>query len=579
MTAFYLKKSKKEKKFSRLTLLSVVIFIFYLAIVFRLADLQIFKRDFYKMSALKVHQFNSELLPERGEIFVKDKEGKIYPVATNIDLYLVYAVPDQIENPGEAAEKLAPLLEVSKEDISPKLSKKNDFYEVLKHYLSKEKAEEIKRLKIKGIGFGPEIKRFYPEKNLFSHLVGFVGYKEDQRAGRYGLEEYYEEILSGKKGNLKAQKTALGFQIFLSDYKFEKAKNGASLVLTIDRTVQFKVCEELKKAVEVHGADGGTVVVIEPSTGKILALCNYPDFDPNNYGEVESLNLFINSAVSSAYEPGSIFKTITIASALEEGKISPQTVYQDDGFVKIDGHLIENSDKKAHGKADMTKVLEESLNTGAVFAVQKIGRKTFKDYVEKFGFGKISGVELPAEARGDISSLSRKGEIYAATASFGQGIAATPLQIAAAFSAIANKGKLMNPYLVEKIIYSNGETVVREPQTIKTVLSSGVAATLSAMLANVVENGHGKRAGVKGYYVAGKTGTAQVAKKDGRGYEEGRNIGSFAGYAPVDNPKFAMLATIDNPKDVAWAESSAAPLFGKLAEFMLNYYQIPPERE
>ncbi|TSC95854.1 MAG: cell division protein FtsI (penicillin-binding protein 3) [Parcubacteria group bacterium Athens1014_10] len=573
------KKKLKNKKISDcFTLPIVVIFIFYSLIIIRLFNLQIVKHNFYIALASGSQQFSEELYPTRGKIFIKDKKEKLYPIAANLELYLVFAVPVHIKEPEKTAETIAPILELSKEDILPKLSKENDFYEILKHYVAKEKVEEIKTLKIKGVEFIPETKRFYPEKNLFSQLTGFIGYQGDGKAGQYGLEEYYEKILSGQKGSLEAKRSALGSLIFLSDYNLEKAKNGADLILTLERTIQYKTCEELKNTVQEHGADGGTVIIMEPKTGKILALCNYPDFDPNNYGQIKDLNLFANPAISYTYEPGSIFKAITMAAALEEKKVTPQTTYQDEGFVKIDGHTIENSDKKEHGAVNMIKVLEESLNTGAIFAVRQVGVKIFKDYVEKFGFGKITDIELPVEGKGDINSLSQKEEIYSATASFGQGISVTPLQVVSAFSAIANKGKLMKPYLVEKIIYSNEEISEIKPKLIREVISSNTASTLGAMLVSVVENGHGKNAGVKGYYVAGKTGTAQVPKKDGRGYEEGVNIGSFAGFAPVDDPKFAMLVKIDNPKDVAWAESSAAPLFGKLAEFMLNYYQIPPEK-
>lgn len=569
---------KNREGANHLSLLIVVIFIFYCLIIFRLVDLQILKRDFYQALASESQQFSQDLLPVRGEIFTNDKDGNIYPVASNLDLYLVYAEPARIKNFEEAAEKIALMLELDREEVKTKLAKKNDLYEVLKHYVNKEKVSEIEKLNIAGIKFSSEIKRYYPEKNLFCHLSGFVGYKGKEKIGQYGLEEYYEKALTGIIGNMKAKKTALGSLIFSADYNIEKAKDGADLFLTIDRTIQFKACEELKKSIKEYGAEKGTVIIMEPQTGKILALCNYPDFDPNNYGQTEDLKSFYNQAISDNYEPGSIFKAITMATALDEGAVNPDTTYKDEGFVKIDSHIIRNSDKKEHGTVNMTNVLEASLNTGVIFAVRKIGDQNFRKYVEKFGFGKITGIELPGEAEGDTSSLSKKNEIYSATASFGQGISVTPLQMVNAFSAIANGGKLMKPYLVEKKSYPNGEIEENKPQFIKEVISPSTASALSAMLVSVVENGHGKQAGVKGYYVAGKTGTAQVAKENGGGYEENKSIGSFAGFAPVDNPKFAMLVKIDNPRDITWAESTAAPLFGKLAEFMLSYYQIPPVR-
>ncbi len=577
---FYAKSKIKNKRVGdRSAPLIVVIFIIYGLIIFRLFYFQVLRRDFYEALASRSQKLYQELLPERGNIFVTDKDDKLYPVATNLDLYLAYGIPKYIKNPEETSKKIAAILELPEEEVLMKLSQKNDFYEVLKHYVAKEKAEEIRNLKIEGIDFSPEIKRFYPEKNYFSHLTGFIGYVGDQKVGQYGLEESYEKILAGQKGNLKAKKSALGSLIFLSDYSVEKAKDGADLVLTIDRTVQFKACEELKNAVIGHGADKGTVIIMEPKTGKILALCNYPDFDPNDYREVENINLFVNSAISHSYEPGSIFKVITMASALQENKVSPQTTYNDEGFVQIGEHTIKNSDGEKSGVVNMIKVLENSLNTGAVFAARLVGQKDFKKYVEDFGFGKITGIELPAEAKGNINSLNEKNEIYLANASFGQGLSVTPLQMLNSVASIANDGKLMKPYLIDKIVYPSGEIVTAEPQLLKQVISPQIANTLGSMMVSVVENGHGKKAGVKGYYVAGKTGTAQVAKEEGGGYDPNETIGSFVGFAPSEAPKFAMLVKIDRPRDVIWAESSAAPLFGKLAEFMLNYYQIPPERK
>jgi len=577
---FYAKRKIKNKGIGdRSTPLIVVIFIIYGLIIFRLFYFQVLRRDFYEALASRSQKLSQELLPERGDIFVTDEENKLYPVATNLDLYLAYGIPKYIKNPEEASKKIAATLELPEEEVLMKLSQKNDFYEVLKHYVPKEKAEEIKSLKIEGIDFSPETKRLYPEKNYFSHITGFLGYKGDQKIGQYGLEESYEKILAGQKGNLKAKKSALGSLIFLSDYSIEKAKDGADLILTINRTIQFKACEELKNAVTAHGADRGTVIIMEPKTGKILALCNYPDFDPNNYQEVKTASLFINPAISHSYEPGSVFKVITMALALQENKVTPQTTYNDEGFVKIGEHTIKNSDGGKSGVVNMIKVLENSLNTGAVFAARLVGQKDFKKYIEDFGFGKITGVELPAEARGNTNSLNGKNEIYLANASFGQGISVTPLQMLNSVASIANEGKLMKPYLVDKIIYPSGETVTAEPQLLKQIISPQIANTLGAMMVSVVENGHGKKAGVKGYYVAGKTGTAQVAKEEGGGYDPNQTIGSFVGFAPSEAPKFAMLVKIDHPRDVIWAESSAAPLFGKLAEFMLNYYQIPPERK
>ncbi|HYC79398.1 MAG TPA: penicillin-binding transpeptidase domain-containing protein, partial [Candidatus Binatia bacterium] len=239
---------------------------------------------------------------------------------------------------------------------------------------------------------------------------------------------------------------------------------------------------------------------------------------------------------------------------------------------------IKNSDGKANGVQTMTQVLEKSLNTGLVYVEQQLGHSKFKDYVDRFGFGKKTGIELPNEVLGNLDNLQKKGDIFFATASYGQGITVTPIQLVTAYTALANGGKMMRPYVVEKVVHANGSEEKTEPTKIDQVLDVRTAAQVTSMLVNVVENGHGKRAGVNGYFVAGKTGTAQVAYRDRVGYDPTKNIGSFIGYGPVDNPQFLMLVRIDHPQDVRFAESTAAPAFGEIAGFIFNYLQIPPTR-
>jgi len=343
-------------------------------------------------------------------------------------------------------------------------------------------------------------------------------------------------------------------------------------------------CNKLAEAASRHGADGGSVVVIEPSTGAILAMCSWPDYDPNNYTDVKDINIYNNPAVFEQYEPGSVFKVITTAAGIDSGKISPETYYQDKGFVIIEGwpKPIKNSDFESfggHGQVNMMTMLELSLNTGAIFAMQKTGIHEFADYVGKFGFGEKTGIELETEAVGNINSLRADNirPVEAATASFGQGITVTPLQMTSAFAAIVNNGILMQPHLVKEVISPNGNKVKTEPREIRRVISERAALLVTGMMVSVVENGHSKQAGVEGYFIGGKTGTAQVADKERKGYSA-KTIHSFIGFGPVDDPKFVMLVKLDDPKDARFAESSAAPLFRQIAEFILNYYQVPKER-
>jgi cell division protein FtsI/penicillin-binding protein 2 len=567
----------------RLIFLNLLVFIFSSIIIIRLFDLQILNHKFYTALASGQHEIYKELFPERGKIFMREiQSDKTYPLAVNQSLFLVYAEPRKIKDPNDVAEKLFSIFGINDEEekskLKEKLSKKGDPYEPLKHKVTEEIVSKIKELNIEGIGFAKENFRYYPEKNIGSHVVGFVGFDKEKQVGRYGIESYFDQELSGKAGYFASEKDVAGRWIPIASKKVKKAEDGSDIILTIDRNIQFVACDELKKAVEKHGADGGTVIIMDPKTGAIWAMCSYPDFDPNEYSKVRDINLFNNPAIFYQFEPGSVFKPITMAAALDLGKVTPTTVYNDEGSVKIGGYTIFNSDLKAHGIQTMTQVLEESLNTGAVFVVRKIGGEAFKKYVENFGFGTKTGIELETEVAGDIKSLSLGKEIYSATASFGQGIAVTPIQIVTAYAAIANGGKLVKPYIVDEIIKSDGTKIKTQPQVIRQVISERTATLLGGMLVSVVERGHGRKAGVPGYYVAGKTGTAQVPKKDGKGYEPDISIGSFAGFAPVDDPKFVMFVKIDHPRDVIWAESSAAPLFGEIAKFMLNYLKVPPNR-
>lgn len=443
--------------------------------------------------------------------------------------------------------------------------------------------EDKKLVSIPGLNFSLSKHRYYPEGEVASQILGYVGYNNEEGHGRYGLEEFFDTELFGEFGYLKSEKANSNKLIIVNDREYVAPKNGSDLVLTIDRNIEFFACEALKKSVEKHNATGGSVIVIEPKTGAILAMCSEPSFDPNKYQEVDDISYFNNPASFYQYEPGSVFKVITMAAAINENKVSPSTTYEDKGEIMISGwnKPIRNSDfstKGAHGLVDMNYVLDNSLNTGAIFAMRQIGDKTFADYVQKFGFGEITGVELGSESSGNINNLLRNNikEIDAATASFGQGIAVTPLQMVMSYQAIANNGVLMKPYVVKKII-TDGQEEITKPKKMREVISQETADTILAMLVNIVEKGHSKKAHIDGYYLGGKTGTAQIATVGG--YKQDEYIHTFIGVAPIDEPEFVMLTKIDSPKDVQYAEGSAVPLWRDIAEFILRYYQTPKTRK
>lgn len=562
----------------RIFWLTVLFLVSISIVVFRLGMLQIVQGNDFRIQANGQRTSVQVIEPRRGDIKISDHfSGQPATVATTVSKPLVYANPSAIEDPSAIAKALAPLLKMSEQEILDKISDKNKKYIPLKKQLSDDIKQKIENLKLPGIAFDSETLRYYPEGAFLSQLIGFLGYKGDIKTGTYGLEQAFNEGLAGTPGRLAQEGSASGAWIFGAKRDKVPAKDGETLLLTIDKTIQFKAESVIKDTVVKNEADSGSILIMDPKTGAILAMANYPTFDPNEYAKVENPRVYTNKTTMGAYEPGSIFKPITIASAINEGKITPDTTYYDAGKVEVDGYEIKNSDFKAHGTQTMTQALEESLNTGMIFAKQTIGNKIFGEYVHRFGFGKPTGIEV-MESSGDLTNLTGNIQVNFDTASFGQGISVTPIQMVQAYGALANHGQMMQPYVVASKISADGEIEETKPVEVGSPITSKTASLVSAMLVNVVEHGHGKHAGVKGYYVAGKTGTAQVAKQDGGGYQQNNNIGSFAGFAPANDPRFVMLVRVDHPRTVKFAETTAAPAFGAMAQFLLQYFNVAPTR-
>ncbi len=545
----------------------------------RLVSLQLAQGGEYRAQADGQRTSVRTITPTRGEIKIADRfSGHPATVATSIEKPLVYAIPSGMVDRVGVAKALAPILGISEQEILDKTADTSKKYVPLKKQISDEVKKQIEDLHLEGIAFDTEIIRFYPEGSFLSQLIGFVGYQGDVKTGAYGIEQAFNEYLTGIPGRLAQEGSASGAWIFGARRDSQPAVDGESILLTIDKTVEFKAESILKSAVDDNQADSGSIIIMDPKTGAIIAMATYPTFDPNEYANVKDPTVYNNQTTLGAYEPGSIFKPITIAAAMNEGKITPLTTYNDTGEVDVDGYKIKNSDLKAHGIQTMTYALEESLNTGMIFAKETIGNRKFAEYVQRFGFGKKTNVEV-SETKGNLDNLSGNIAVNFHTASFGQGISVTPIQMVQAYGALANGGKMMQPYVVNSRIDANGKIIETKPIEVGSPISVATASAVSAMLVNVVEHGHGAKAAVKGYYVAGKTGTAQVPRKDGRGYEENNNIGSFAGFAPVDDPKFVMLVRINHPRTVKYAETTAAPTFGKMAQFLLQYYNVAPTRQ
>ena len=451
--------------------------------------------------------------------------------------------------------------------------------------LEKDPENKPESISIEGISYIIKKYRYYPESEVGAHLSGFVSLMDEEQRGSYGLEGFFDNELFGKFGEMRSERGASRGVIIVNDREYTKPENGSDLSLSINHSIQFAACQKLSASIEKHEADSGTVLIMDPRTGAILAMCSYPSYDPNNYNRVENIEIFNNPAIFEQYEPGSVFKTITMAAAIDSGKVSPSTIYEDKGSIMIEGwdKPIRNSDIESagsHGWVDMSYTLTHSLNTGSIFAMEQVGAERFADYVVDFGLGQKTGIELETESPGNIDSLLRKRirPVEAATASFGQGITVTALQMVSAYSAIANYGILMKPYVVKEIVASDGTRSETRPVEVRRVISEKAADIILSMLANVVEGGHASLAKVSGYYVGGKTGTAQVASKDELGYSEDERIHTFIGLAPVSDPRFVMLVKLNNSKTQVYSSMTAAPLFGEIAEFILSYYEIPKER-
>lgn len=566
----------------RFLVLMVLVVLSGLLMALRLVKLQILDRNLYRVLAADQHDLEAKILPSRGRILIKDRtDGKWYPMAGNRYAWDLYAAPRDMKDPITAAHALAPILEIPDVDLISKFTKDpDDPYEPIRRDVSQEIKDQVEGLGLSGIGFSRRTARLYPEQGLGGQAVGVVTLDEyGKMVGRYGVEYSFDSLLAGSPGFVETETDAEGRRLIFGKGRLREAMDGSDILLTLDRPIQFKACEIIRSGVERYEADGGTIIVMEARTGAIWAMCSWPDFDPGNLREVEDVAVFNNPALFAPYEPGSVFKAFTMAAGINEEKVNPKTVYVDEGSIELDDFTIQNSDKQAHGKQTMEDVLDKSLNTGSIFVQQELGKKLFREYVQRFGFGKETGIELRPERIGDISSLERPGQVFAATASYGQGITATPIQLISAFSVLANKGVWIEPHIVEEIVHPDGtrDTEAIQHKT-REVISRETAQTITRMLVNVVEGTHGANAAVPGYWVAGKTGTAQVAKQNSRGYEVGKVIASFIGYAPADDPEFVLLVKLDHPKKGQWGSETAAPLFGEMAEFLLRYLNISPIR-
>lgn len=550
----------------KIKLVFAFLVVFMLGLASRLFYLQIIKGGYFEVLALGQHISFEEKEGERGEIFFND--GKTILAQTQ-KKNIVFIFPNQI--PSENFEKTAVFFSEAfnekKEDMVSLLNKG----ETVKKEVSRLVFEKIKKENPKGAQLEESWGRFYPQKRMASNVVGFLN---EEGQGQYGIEGFYNGFLEGENELSKIGKFPLSYLAVEKIFSTGSSR-GSDIFLTLDYNIQYFSEKILKKAWDKWNIDSGQIIVSDPLTGKILALAAFPGFDPNKYAEENSLAVFMNPSVQMLFEPGSIFKPITYGSAIEENLINPDMTYEDKGFVNLGGPSIYNFGKRVWGEQTLRNALEESINTGAVFVEQKLGENLFLKYVEKFGFFEKTGIDLQGEVFSINENLHLGRPRDVATASFGQGIEVTPFQIIRAFSAIANGGTLLQPFIVEKITEKNGEEKIFEPKTQRKVISKNTCDILSLMMVSVVETGSASQAKIDGYLIAGKTGTAQVPLKDG-GYSEDKTIHSFIGFFPALNPKYLVFFRFDNPKGVSSSGQSAAALSKELIKYIIDLKQIAP---
>lgn len=563
----------------RIKIAFIFIFVFGAVIVTRLFFVQMVHGDHYKELASRQYVAPPAGYFDRGTIFFKKKDGQLISAAT-IKKGFILAINPKILNDAESAFiKISAIVQIDQDAFFKSAAKKSDIYEEVGRRLSSGEADKIKQLKLKGVDIFSEGWRFYPAGSLASRVLGFVGFNGDKLEGRYGVEKYYEDIL-GREEDDSGSSNSFAEIIMDIKKKVSDSSPKGDIVLTIEPEVQSFFEESLKGVLDKYDAEMAGGIIMEPRTGKILAMASVPNFDPNTYGETKSLSIFMNPGVQNVYEMGSIMKPLTLAAALDQGKITPKTTYDDKGFVIFNNKRIENYDGKARGVVDMQEVLNKSLNTGAVFAMQQLGKEKFLEYIKNYGFGEKTGIDLPDEVQGLISNLNSMRDIEFATASFGQGIAVSPIEMASALSALANGGTLMRPYVVERIKSEEGLDKNIEPAERRRVLKKETSETISRMLVNVVDkalmDGVYK---MEHYTIAAKTGTAQSIKSGGdKGYNEEEYIHTFFGYAPGFDARFLTLLYLVKPHGVKYASHSLSEPFMNITKFLLNYYQVPPDR-
>ncbi|MTI81413.1 MAG: stage V sporulation protein D [Firmicutes bacterium] len=555
----------------RIALLFMLAIVILSILIGRLAFIQFVRGDELRKDAADFRMREVPVEAKRGTIY----DRNLNELVTSISTDSVYAIPSHVKNKEDAAAKLAELLNMDDETVLKKLKRRSSF-EWIRRKIDWDTAQKIKALKLEGIGFAEESKRFYKQESLAPHVLGFTGVDNQ---GLIGVEKVYDEELKGVPGQIVVEYDAAGREIPQAMHEYISPQQGNNLVLTIDQTIQYFVERELDKIVDTYNPTSAVIAVMDPKTGEVLAMGNRPTFNPNKWQDYQSSIWDRNPAIWYNYEPGSTFKIITTAAALEENTVQMDDEFYDPGYIKVADRRIRCWKSGGHGSQTFVEVVQNSCNPGFIEVGLELGKEKFYKYIEAFGFGDLTGIELTGEARGITINPKNTTNLNLATMSIGHSIAVTPIQLLTAVSAAINGGDLIEPYIVKEVRDKEGKVIEQfKPKKVRQVISEDTSHRLRELLGKVVQNGTGRNAYVEGYPAGGKTGTAQVVGSSG-GYVSGKYVASFAGFAPVKDPEIAVLIMIREPKGgVYFGGQVAAPVFAPLARDTLRYMGVPETR-
>ena len=531
----------------------------------RLVYVQVIKGPEFAEAAAEQRTRDITINPQRG--FIYDREGEV--LAESMEARTIYAVPGAVEDKTAAATAIANAIGGDVATYEEKLSRDSNFVYIARK-VDVGQAESLRALEIAGLGFLEDSRRVYPSNELACQVLGFVGVDDE---GLSGIELYYEDLLGGSPGRLIGERDTAGRPIPGGVTFEEEAVDGQDIVLTIDKDIQYQVQVALQEAVEKWGAKAGSVVVMDPRNGEILALASYPQFNPNRFGEADEA-AFRNRAIVDTYEPGSTIKSLTAAAVIDAGLYGPESLFELPPTIEIGGRTIHESHERAAVSWSLTDIVTQSSNVGAVKLGLALGEDGLYDYFSRFGLTEKTGVDYPGEVKGWLGTTDQWSASSLATITFGQGISVTPLQLTRALAAIANDGDLITPHLLKE---AAAETEKAPQLVTKRAISEETARAMRIVLTDVVNEGTGSEAAVPGYEVAGKTGTAQKARTDGRaGYAKGKYVASFSGFLPAEDPRVVIVVNIDEPSNSIYGGTVAAPTFSRIAAYCVEHLKIPP---